>query len=321
MWGSYDGLAVTSSDNYYVIFTSHGEEGERTIHGVYAIPNKLKNKPQIVEQIQDGTFTDRKGFNKWVEGLRLDSNGNYVRLGDATDGRGVTGGDNQLDNQTQPNEERGNVLPNGVNQEDKGQRIEFQRADGVTYGWYENGTIHLVEGRLNPNTMLHEHTHMLSAIMREINPDGWADVVRVCKEAESLWNEVANDPNYSGLKTDDEIASEVIARYSGSRGAQKMKEAYKSFMEENAGEPISSTARKASVFAKVRNALAKFWNWVATDLFKAKKFRNIDEVADMMLSEMPIGAASGACLPKPSRMNSAKSARGNGSPAIRASAA
>ncbi len=38
-----------------------------------------------------------------------------------------------------------------------------------------------------------------------------------------MWNEVVNDPNYKDLTTDDEIASEVLSRYSGEKGAERLR--------------------------------------------------------------------------------------------------
>lgn len=174
-------------------------------------------------------------------------------------------------------------------------RVEFSKPDGTVYGWYENGQIHLVNGRLNPNTTLHESTHMLSAIMREVNPEGWKDVVRVCKEAKELWDEVKNDPNYSNLKTDDDIASEVISRHSGKNGRKKLNDWYNKLVNENKG--LKSHARIRVLFNKVREALARFWGWVGKNLFNTKQFKNIDEVADMMLSQV----LSGEKLPTPPR--------------------
>lgn len=36
----------------------------------------------------------------------------------------------------------------------------FQRPEGTVYGWAENGEVYLTEESFNPNSPIHEYTHL-----------------------------------------------------------------------------------------------------------------------------------------------------------------
>lgn len=72
---------------------------------------------------------------------------------------------------------------------------------------------------MNPETPLHEYTHLWDAMVRERNAELWARGVELMKQT-PLWDEVVNDPRYVDISADENaIASEVHARIVGKDGA------------------------------------------------------------------------------------------------------
>lgn len=167
------------------------------------------------------------------------------------------------------------------------QQREFLRtSNGTIYGYAKDGKIYLTDRGLNPNTPIHEYTHLWAKAMQAKNLQGWQSVVDLLKGT-PMWDEVANDPHYSHLTDDNAVASEVLSRYSGSHGAQLFEQKSKSVLEQNPS--IGAFARVRVLLNNVREALNKFWNWVGKDLFHIDHFDSIEEVADRILYDLANG--------------------------------
>ena len=167
---------------------------------------------------------------------------------------------------------------------------KLQRPNGIIFGYAKDGKIYLTDKGFNPNTPIHEYTHLWAKAMQAKNPQGWQSVVDLLKGT-PMWDEVVNDPHYSHLTDDNAVASEVLSRYSGSRGAQLFEQKSKSVLEQNPS--ISAFARVRVLLNNVREALNKFWNWVGKDLFRIDHFNSIDEVADRVLYDLTNGTDLG----------------------------
>ena len=166
----------------------------------------------------------------------------------------------------------------------------LRTSNGTIYGYAKDGKIYLTDRGLNPNTPIHEYTHLWVKAMQAKNLQGWQSVVGLLKGT-PMWDEVANDPHYSHLTDDNAVASEVLSRYSGSRGAQLFEQKSKSVLEQNPS--ISAFARVRVLLNNVREALYKFWNWVGKDLFHIDHFDSIEEVADRILYDLTNGTDLG----------------------------
>ena len=95
----------------------------------------------------------------------------------------------------------------------------LKTASGVVYGWTSGGKVYLNRDMMNPETPLHEYTHLWDAMVRERNAELWARGVELMKQT-PLWDEVVNDPRYVDISADENaIASEVHARLVGKDGA------------------------------------------------------------------------------------------------------
>lgn len=165
--------------------------------------------------------------------------------------------------------------------------LEFLRTpQGTIYGWTDGKRIYLTRDGINPETPIHEYTHLWARAMMQRNPEGWQSVKDLLRDTPA-WQEVINDPNYQSIANDeDAIASEALSRLSGRQGAQKMQEMANRLINE--GSPNAQT-----LIDRMRQALQEFWNWVGTNLFGVKSFDSIGQVTDRVLWDMLNGTDLG----------------------------
>nr|WP_255498496.1 PBECR2 nuclease fold domain-containing protein [Alloprevotella sp. Lung230] len=155
----------------------------------------------------------------------------------------------------------------------------FRTEDGKAYGFTVDGKVYLDPKMAGVETAVHEYTHLWADALRRVNPAEWRNVVELMKGT-SVWDEVKR--NYPELESEDEIADEVLAHYSGRRGAAKLRAA---LGEEMAGaDGVFERAQVVSAFERVKRALARFWKGVAD--FLNVHFDSADEVADMVLGDL-----------------------------------
>ena len=163
--------------------------------------------------------------------------------------------------------------------------IQFMRTpQGTIYGWSVNGKIYLTEAGINPETPIHEYTHLWADAMMKQNKQGWNSIKSLLKDT-PVWKEVIADPNYSNIKdNEDAVASEVLSRISGKKNAAKMEEEAQRAIDEAKG--VFEKAEAATVFLNLKRALKQFWHWVGKNVFGIKDFKNIDEVTDRILYDL-----------------------------------
>ena len=137
-------------------------------------------------------------------------------------------------------------------------RVAFLRDGAVVYGAAVGGKIYLNAERLNPNTPIHEYTHLWDKACAKSNPELWNRGVELMKQT-SLWKEVENDPNYAGLD-EEGIASEVHARLTGEHGAELLERLSKEALEGEGG--ILGGLPAVNVIHRLRGWLSDFWQWV-----------------------------------------------------------
>ncbi len=147
----------------------------------------------------------------------------------------------------------------------------FKTAEGgEVYGFVHNGTIYLDDSIGTSETPIHEYTHLWAEILRQQNPEEWKNVVSLMKDAAELWSMVQRD--YPELETDDAIADEVLAQYSGSRGHERLLAASIESKEPD------------NIIAKVSHALDKLWSFVAD--FLHVHYVSKEQIADQVLRDM-----------------------------------
>ena len=96
----------------------------------------------------------------------------------------------------------------------------------------------------------------------------------------TLWEKVKQ--RYPELKTEDEIADEVLAHYSGRRGAERLR-AEREKIASGEGDVVEK-AKAISALERVKDALNRFWRGVADWL--GIHFTSAEEVADKVLADM-----------------------------------
>lgn len=176
----------------------------------------------------------------------------------------------------------------GIAEVEEVNSIELLRnpINGTILGYAQGNRIVLTREGMNPETMVHEYTHIWAKAMQRKNRAGWENIKQIFRES-PLWNEVVKDPNYQGLKTDDAICSEVLARYSGKYGAERLDEvAREMILEEQQSGSNLGAARVRALINRARTAIKSFWKWVGKNLFGITKFYSQEDVADRVLYDL-----------------------------------
>lgn len=174
--------------------------------------------------------------------------------------------------------------------ERKGGHRYLRDGKGVVYGWTEDGKIYLNRDAMNPETPIHEYTHLWDEMIQKENPELWARGKELMKQT-SLWDEVMNDPNYADIRSDeDAVASEVHSRLTGKRGAERIEE----LMKEAAAEPdIVEKAKKYSLLHQLKRWLHDMFKGLKKTLTKWSKqeLRNLtaEDFVNLTLRDLAEG--------------------------------
>lgn len=155
----------------------------------------------------------------------------------------------------------------------------FRTKSGEAYGFVtKDGRIYIDPDIAGADTPIHEYTHLWARALRQTDMKAWQRIVKLMKKQKDLWEQVTKD--YPDMKTDDEIADEVFAHYSGSRGEQRLLErARKAYGDDE--------TRARSAIRSVKSAISSFWNKVAKML--GFRFTTANRVADTVLGDLLSG--------------------------------
>ena len=155
----------------------------------------------------------------------------------------------------------------------------FRTANGEAYGFTVGGKIYVDPRIATSETPVHEYAHLWATALRSGNKEEWQNVVNLMKDSK-VWDEVKG--RYPELKTDDEIADEVIATYSGRRGAERLREEQRKIAEGDGG--VFEKAEAISALEHVKRALKMFWKGVAD--FLHIHYKSAEEVADRVMRDL-----------------------------------
>ena len=176
----------------------------------------------------------------------------------------------------------------------------FKTKNGEAYGFTVGGKIYIDPKIANTETPIHEYAHLWAAALRGQNPKEWQNIVELMKGT-SVWDEVKK--RYPELNTGDDIADEVLATYSGRRGAERLREEQRKIAGGKGG--VFEKAEAISALERVKQALRKFWKSV-TD-FLHIHYKSAEEVADRVMKDLLDGVDPGKHFS--SRMDESKSER------------
>lgn len=160
----------------------------------------------------------------------------------------------------------------------------FRTADGEAYGYVKDGKIYIDPRIARADTPIHEYGHLWAAALRKVNPAEWKNIVGLMKGVRDVWDAVKRD--YSELDTDDDIAEEVLAQYSGRRGRERF-EGEKLRVESDPSMTGDEKVRLWQVFENIKKALHAFWNRVAD--FLHIHYLSAEQVADQVLGDLLSG--------------------------------
>ena len=156
----------------------------------------------------------------------------------------------------------------------------LRTADGEVYGLVKDGRIYLDPKVATAETAVHEYTHLWGDMLRRKDSEQWSHTVKGLKNS-VLWEEVKE--LYPELKTDDEIADEVLSTFSGRRGAERLREEARRVAEGDGG--VFTKAKAIETLERVKEAIARFWEGVAR-MFGINRYRSAEELADMAMRDL-----------------------------------
>ena len=156
----------------------------------------------------------------------------------------------------------------------------LRTAGGEVYGLVKDGRIYLDPKVATSETAVHEYTHLWGDMLRRKDPEQWSRTVKEMKNS-VLWEEVKE--LYPELKTDDEIADEVLSTFSGRRGAERLREEARRVADGEGG--VFTKAKAIETLERVKEAIARFWEGVAR-MFGINRYRSAEELADMAMRDL-----------------------------------
>ena len=158
------------------------------------------------------------------------------------------------------------------------------RKNGTLYGWTFNGNIYLTPEGINPETPVHEYTHLWSGAMMVQNPEQWESIKTLLMDSEE-WGKVIEDPLYTSISDDeDRVASETLARLSG-RNNQDLLVHY---AEDTLNRHTSVDERGLlnRMLDATLTALKQFWGWVGKNIFHIPELQSVRQITDKVLGDL-----------------------------------
>lgn len=155
----------------------------------------------------------------------------------------------------------------------------FKTKNGEAYGFTIGGKIYIDSKVATSETPVHEYAHLWASALKANNAKEWQNVVGLMKGT-SVWEEVKK--LYPELKSDDEIADEVLATYSGRRGAERLRKEMDDIAKSNGNVFDKATAMNA--MHRVKQAIEKFWKAVAD--FLHIHYTSAEQVADQVMKDL-----------------------------------
>lgn len=164
---------------------------------------------------------------------------------------------------------------------ENGKVRKMKTSDGKTYGFAYRGDIYLDPRNIDPSKPLHEYSHLWCEALRKANPENWNSVVDVIKRDEDAWKFIKG--NYKELTEDGDIAEEVIATYSGDKGAERLK----AELQRMSKRDDAYKSRWGNIFKNVSKAIQDFWKKVGD--FLNIKYETPEQVYNQILKDFADG--------------------------------
>ena len=103
-------------------------------------------------------------------------------------------------------------LPNYIGNE---RYQELRTSDKVVYGFASGDEVYLVQERMNPDTPIHEYTHLWVEGFAKEHPEEWKKIVDILKK-DKVCADVPASEEYANIHNNEQaMASEVMSRLVG----------------------------------------------------------------------------------------------------------
>ena len=178
---------------------------------------------------------------------------------------------------TDNNENRRILKAARLDNSEAGKVRHFKTQDGNTYGFAYKGQLHLDLRKIDAELPLHEYAHLWCEALRRINPENWNRVVSMLRDDAASWQFVR--AAYPELQDADDVAEEVIAHYSGRRGAEKLRDELARMTPRDA----NYGSRWGNIFQNVSKAIQDFWKHVGDSL--NIQYVSAEDVYDQILND------------------------------------
>ena len=224
---------------------------------------------------------DRENINGWLQTSGALFRGLPVSVSDSSNTTTGVGYDSVAEGEYRE-ETRADGFDNS-SLRNTGEVQKLETPDGIIYGFVKDGVVYLDPSLLNPNTAIHEYTHLWDNALMQFNRPLWERGKALMKQL-SIWNEVINDPNYSKIKdNEDLVASEVHSRLVGKSGEDILNQ----LEQEARSESITKGAKKLNLLGQIREWLNEATKWLK-DAFKAWTDAELDALTLDDFLNMPM---------------------------------
>lgn len=153
----------------------------------------------------------------------------------------------------------------------------YKTPSGQQYGFSYKGKVYLDPTKINAELPLHEYGHLWAEALRRLNPENWQHVVDTIKADKDAWEFVKSlRPE---LTDENEMAEEVIATFSGKKGAERLKAEY----DRMHGKDADYKSKWGNIFKNISKAIQDFWKAVGD--FLNIKYESAEQVYDQVLKD------------------------------------
>ena len=254
---------------------------------------ELASLSELETRLLDATYgEDRGDISEMLQILGIDK-GRSGNSSSVTTDAGTEGNNGRLDEA----EHREGASTDGSNLgslRDTGDVQKLETPDGTIFGFVKDGVVYLDPTLLNPNTSIHEYTHLWDNALMQLNPALWEKGKALMKKT-SIWKEVINDPNYADIKNNEDlVASEVHSRLVGIKGAERLNQ----LEQEARAKGLTKGAKELSILGRLREWINEATQWLK-DAFTAWSKEELDAVTLSDFLNMPLrDLANFKTLPK-----------------------
>lgn len=182
-----------------------------------------------------------------------------------------------FDVSTDPSENRRVRKKAEKDQSEEGKMRHFETPSGDIYGFTYRGKMYLDPTKIDAELPVHEYAHPWCEAFRRLNPEGWKGIVGLMKGDKDTWEFVKSvNPD---LKSEDDIAEEMIAKFSGKKGAERAEAEYRRMN----GIDSDYKSKWGNIWKNISKAIQDFWKQMGD--FLHIKYTSAEQVYDQVLRD------------------------------------